>query len=379
MSNRVLLFVNLFQSHFQTKLKEMQPSKTGSSDLNIANLIDTLIRLGILFLLVTWCFDIVKPFALVLIWGIIIAIAVYPLYKSLNKLFRGHKSITVIVIVLAILTIIVVPAWFLGGSIITEIDQLREAYSQGKPLIPPPGDIVKNWPSILKPVADLWQLASENLEGAVMKYKEEVTKLGSWLVSVLSSLGSGFTQFLISVVIAIVFLINSDSLIISTLKFFKRLAPSYGENFADLIVNTVQGVVKGVLGVAVIQAALAGLGLYLAGVPYAGIWTILCLMLSIIQVGSWIILFPVSIYEFATNDLLTAIIFLVWVIFVTSVDNFLTPYLMGRKSSVPSLVLFIGSTGGLISMGFLGLFLGAILFSIGYTLFISWMNAETQN
>ncbi len=356
----------------------MQRSKTVSTDFNITNLIDTLIRLGILFLLVSWCFEIIKPFALVLTWGIIISIAVYPLYKGLNRLFRGHRSISVAVIVLAILTIIVVPAWFLGGSIFTEIEQLREVYSQGKPLIPPPGDIVKNWPSILKPVVDLWQLASDNLEGAIMKYKEEVTQLGSWLVSALTSLGSGLAQFLISVIIAIVFLINSGTLIASILKFFRRLAPSYGENFAELIVNTVQSVVKGVLGVAVIQAALAGLGLYLAGVPYAGIWTILCLMLSIIQVGSWIILFPISFYEFATNDLVTAVIFLVWVIFVTSVDNFLTPYLMGRKSSVPSLVLFIGSTGGLISMGFLGLFLGAILFSIGYTLFISWMNAENS-
>ena len=356
----------------------MEHLKTGSSNFNITNIIDTLIRLGILFLLISWCFEIIKPFALVLTWGIIIAIAIYPAYKSLNKLFRGKKLISSIIIVLAILSIIVIPAWFLAGSIIKEIDQLREAYSQGKHLIPPPGEFVKNWPSILKPVVDLWQLASDNLEGAAVQHKEELTKLGSWLLSVLSSLGSGLTQFLISVFIAVIFLFKSESLIESSLKLFKRLTPEHGENFADLIVNTVQSVVKGVLGVAILQSVLAGLGLYIAGVPYAGIWTILCLMLSIIQFGSWVVLFPISFYEFATNDLLTAILFFIWVIFVTSVDNFLTPYLMGRKSSVPSIVLFIGATGGVLSMGFFWLFIGGGFFLIGYTLFTTWMNAETQ-
>lgn len=357
----------------------MDPSKTSLPDYNMEKIIDTLIRLVILFLLISWCFDIVQPFTMVLAWGVIIAILVYPIYNKLTKLFRGHKTISALVIVLGILSILVIPAWFLTGSIIKEIEQLRDIYSQGKPLIPPPGEIVNSWPSILKPFIDLWQTASENLEGAVMQHKKEFTKLGSWLLSVLSSLGSGLTQFLISAIVGVLFLMNSDSLINSSLKFFKRLAPSYGENFANIIVNTVQSVVKGVLGVAVIQAVLACLGLYLAEVPYAGLWTILCLMLSIIQVGSWIVLFPIAIYEFATNDLLTAVLFLIWVIFVTSVDNFLTPYMMGRNSSVPSLVLFIGATGGLITMGFLGLFSGAVLFSIGYTLILVWMNGETQN
>ncbi|MBX7041494.1 MAG: AI-2E family transporter [Ignavibacteria bacterium] len=357
----------------------MEPSGTGSSDFNITNIIDTLIRLGILFLLISLCIDIVKPFSFVLIWGVIIAIVFYPIYKKLNKLFRGHRTLSAILIVLGILSILVIPAWFLTGSIITEIDQLRELYSKGDNLIPPPGETVKAWPTFLKPVVDLWQLASDNLGAAVMQHKDEFTKLGSWLLSALSSLGSGLSQFLISVIIAAFFLVNSDSLISSSQKLFNRLAPSNGGTYSELIVNTIQAVVKGVLGVAVIQAALAGLGLYLAGVPYAGVWTVLCLMLSITQIGSWVILFPISFYEFATNDLLTAILFLVWVIFVTSVDNFLTPYLMGRKSTVPSFVLFIGATGGLMSMGFLGLFLGAVLFSIGYSLFIAWMNADTQN
>lgn len=357
----------------------MDPAKTGFSDYSMGKIIDTLIRLGIIFLLISWSVEIVKPFSLVLIWAVIIAIVVYPVFKKLTKLFRGHKTISVIVIVLGILSIIVIPAWFLTGSIITEINQLSEVYSKGRSLIPPPGETVKDWPSFLKPVVDLWQLASDNLEAAVIQHKDEFTKLGSWLYSALSSLGSGLTQLLISFIVGILFLINADTLIITMLKFFKRLAPSNGENFADLIVNTVQSVVKGVLGVAVLQAALACLGLYAADVPYAAVWAVLCLMLSIIQVGSWIILFPIAIYEFATNDLLTAILFLAWVIFVTSVDNFLTPYLMGRKSLVPSLVLFIGATGGLLSMGFLGLFLGAVLFSIVYTLFIEWMNAGTQN
>jgi len=124
---------------------------------------------------------------------------------------------------------------------------------------------------------------------------------------------------------------------------------------------------------------MAGIAFYIAGVPFAGLWTILCLMLSVIQIGSWPVLIPMSIYIYTITTPLNATLFTVWMIVVASTDNFLTPILMGRKSTVPMLVLLMGSMGGFITIGFLGLFLGAVILSIGYKLFDSWLNAETQD
>ena len=190
---------------------------------------------------------------------------------------------------------------------------------------------------------------------------------------------SGIIQFLISILLAAVFLVYSEPLTNSSLKVFKRLALSKGDNFAALTIETVRSVVIGILGVAAIQAAMAGVAFYIAGVPFAGLWTILCLMLSVIQLGSWPILIPMTVYVYTTTTPLNATLFAIWMIVVASTDNFLTPILMGRNSSVPMLVLLIGSMGGFITIGFLGLFLGAVILSIGYKLFDAWLNNETMN
>lgn len=355
----------------------MKLIKTDSSNFDVEKIVDLLIQLAILYLLISWSFDIVKPFGLVMVWGAIIAITVYPVYSGLIKLFRGRKVLSSVIVVIAMFSVIVIPVWLLTGSLITEIDHLRESYVQGKPMIPPPGETVKNWPSFTKPVIELWQLASDNLEEAAMKYKSELTEFGSWFISALGNLGSGLAQLLISILLSAVFLVFSDTLSNSVLKIFNKIAPVYGENFLTIIVSTVKSIVKGVIGVAAIQAALAGIGLYIAGIPYSGIWTILCLILSILQVGSWLVLVPISIFLFTAADFLTAVLFAVWVIIVVSLDNFLTPLFMGRGASVPMPVIFFGSLGGFVAFGFLGLFFGAVILSISYKLFQSWVNNET--
>jgi predicted PurR-regulated permease PerM len=195
----------------------------------------------------------------------------------------------------------------------------------------------------------------------------------------MTGFATGVIQFLISILLAAVFLVFSESLTNSSLKVFKKLVQTKGENFATLSIETIRSVVVGILGVATIQAAMAGIAFYIAGVPFAGLWTILCLMLSVIQIGSWPVLIPMAIYMYTITTPLNATLFTVWMIVVASTDNVLTPILMGRKSSVPMLVLLMGSMGGFITIGFLGLFLGAVILSIGYKLFDSWLNPETLN
>ncbi len=354
----------------------MKPINSNNTSFDIEKIVDILIQLGILYLLISWSFEIIKPFGLAMIWGAIIAITVYPAYCGLLKLFRGRKALSSIIIALAMFSVLVIPGWYLTGSIITEISHLRESYNHGQPLIPPPGETVKNWPSFTKPVIDLWQLASNNLEEAALRYKNELTEFGSWLFSALGNLGSGVVQFLISILLSAVFLVFSETLTKSFLKIFKKIAPAYGDNFLTIIVNTLRSIVKGVIGVAAIQAAMAGIGLYLVGIPYSGLWTILCLILSILQVGSLPVLIPISIYLFTTNDFLTAILFTVWAIAVVFIDNILTPIFLGRGAIVPMPVIFIGSLGGFVAFGFLGLFFGAVILSISYKLFESWLNNE---
>lgn len=357
----------------------MEPSETNSSGVNIENTVDTILRLGLLFLLIGLCITFILPFSLVLIWGAIIAITVYPAFLRLVRLFRGRKVLASAFVTLVMLSILGIPTWILTESMLTGMMHFKDMYQSGLPLIPPPGDAVRDWPAIAQPIVNIWQSASENLQGLLIQHKEELTKLGTWLLSAMTGFATGVIQFLISILLAAVFLVFSEPLTNSSLKVFKKLAQTKGENFATLSIDTVRSVVVGILGVAAIQAAMAGIAFYIAGVPFAGLWTILCLMLSVIQIGSWPVLIPMSIYMFTITTPLNATLFTVWMIVVASTDNFLTPILMGRKSTVPMLVLLMGSMGGFITIGFLGLFLGAVILSIGYKLFDSWLNTETPD
>jgi predicted PurR-regulated permease PerM len=152
-----------------------------------------------------------------------------------------------------------------------------------------------------------------------------------------------------------------------------RLAGERGIEYAELAGDTIRSVARGILGVALIQSLLAGLGFLAVGLPAAGFLALLCLLLAVVQVGPAPIVVPVIIYVFATADTLTAILFLIWSAIVLISDNILRPILLGRGVRVPMIIIFIGAIGGLLTSGIVGLFVGAVVLALGYTLFLAWL------
>jgi predicted PurR-regulated permease PerM len=356
----------------------MEPTKPNYSYFNFEKLVDTIIRLGVLSMLLMWCFDILRPFVLILIWAIVIAIAIYPVHKLFTKIFRGRKILAVIVLTLLMLSFIIIPSGLIMYSLYEGVNHFRELFNSGEPLIPPPGGSTANWPNIAKPIVDFWQLASDNLQEAIVKYSDQVKEYGTLLLLALAGISKGILSFIVSIIIAGVLLIYSDSSEAVTKKIFGKLVGIHNENFTEIIVRTIRNVVKGILGVAVIQTIMAGIGFFIAGVPFAGLWTILCLILAIVQVGVGPIAIPVAIYMFSVSDTTTAVILAIWLGITLISDNVLKPILLGRNAPAPMLVIFLGAIGGFIYNGFIGLFLGAIILTIGYKLFMIWLDTETE-
>src|SRR6478736_4517525 len=199
------------------------------SGYNFKKIADLIIRLGLLFLLVMWCFDILKPFVLLLIWASVIAIALYPLHLMIMKLFKGKKTLSVVMITLVMLSIIIVPSSMVIYSLYDGINHIRELYISGKPLIPPPGPSTADWPTFTKPIIDFWQLASDNLQEAVVKYSEQVRGVVSWLVATLAGVGKGILMFNVSIIIAGVLLAYSRSTSAVAKKIFVKIAGERGE------------------------------------------------------------------------------------------------------------------------------------------------------
>jgi predicted PurR-regulated permease PerM len=348
-------------------------NQSESTGIYVNRSIEIVIRIGLLIFIFGWCFLILSPFLTPVMWGMIIAVTVYPFYNSLTARLRGRSKLAAILITLFFVSLLLIPAWLLTESLIDGLTQLKALYESGV-VIPPPGERVKSWPAIAKPLVDLWQLASENLQAVAQKFAPQLKAAGAFVLSLLSGIGIGVGQFLLSIILAGVFLGFSKESGSAIRRIFVRLAgEQQGGTFAQVTELTIRNVVKGVLGVAVGQTLLAAIGFFAAGVPGAGLWTILCLILALIQVGVAPVSIGVIIYMWVTADTLTAALLTGWLGFVSISDNILKPLLLGKGAPVPMLVVLLGSLGGFVVSGFLGLFLGPVLLAMGYTLFQTWL------
>lgn len=338
---------------------------------------ETGIRLGVLAIVLIWCFQILQPFIIPVVWGIIIAVAIHPLYLTLVKLLTGHRIIAATLLVTVLLALLMVPTVTLTKLLVENVVALAEQFHHGQFAISPPPETVKNWPLIGEPVAKMWNLASTNLTDALKLVQPQLEAVGAWLLNAAASAGMGMIMFVAAFVISGVLLAHSTSSYQLAHGIARRLVGERGDDFANLAEATIRSVARGVLGVAVIQALLAGLGFIFAGVPGAGIWALLCLILAVVQLGVGIIIIPAIIYVFATGDSLTAVIFLIWGTLIMVLDNVLKPLLLGRGVSVPMVVIFLGAIGGMLLSGIVGLFVGAIVLALGYKLFQAWLDMES--
>lgn len=359
----------------------MKQNNSTFNSFNFEKIADTLIRLGVLFLLIGWCYDILKPFVLIIVWAIVIAVALSPVYESMVKLFRGKKILATVFLALLLISILVVPSILVTQSLYEEINNFTASYQANGHLIPPPGESTKNWPTITKPIVEIWQTASEDVSKVIIKYSEQLKVVGEWILLALAGIGKGILQFIVSIIIAMGLLLYSDPLTSVSKSIFNKLIGKNGEHYALITVATIRNVVKGFLGVALIQSMMVGAGFFMAGVPFAGIFTIICLILAIIQVGIGPIAIPVVIYMFSVTDTTTATILAIWIGITLISDNILKPIFLGRGNPpAPMLVIFLGAIGGFLYNGFIGLFLGAVILTLGYKFFLSWIKIiEDEN
>ena len=356
-----------------------QPDKMTQEKSYMEMAIDIAIRIGVLALLIAWCFQILRPFITPVIWGTIIAVALYPFCRKLSNLLGNRIKVAAAIITLIILLIIILPCIQMVGSMVDGMTYLNGWIQSGEIKVPPPPENIDSWPVIGNLLKSRWQEASENLMTTLTRFAPQLKAISLKLVE--SALGTtmGLLQFALSIIIAGVLMANAKGGGKLARELFVSLAGRRGDDFADISTITIRNVVKGILGVALIQGLLAGMGFMIAGVPGAGVWAFLCIFLAIIQIGIAPVVIPVIIYMFYNADTLTAALLMVWLILVMLSDNFLKPVLLGRGAPVPMLVIFLGSIGGFISMGFIGLFIGAVVLSLGFKLFQAWLESDSNH
>ena len=339
---------------------------------------EVFIRLSLLAAMAVSCFLLLRPFLNIIVSGIIIAIAVYPAHRMLSNALRGHRTLAAALCTLVLLLIVIVPELLLAGTLSDGIRAIAQQVQAGRVDLPPAPQGLSKLPIIGSRLESFWTLCSTDLSSVVSRFSPQVRERIPALLAASAKFGATMLQFLISILLAGFFLATSEKESQFADRLFARIFAEQGPEYKELVTATVRSVTNGILGVAVIQTLFASLGFWFVGLAGAGLWAGIFLIAAILQMGA-LVLVPAVIYVFATQSTTHAVLFLVWSVIVGLMDNVLKPILLGRGSKVPMIVIFIGVLGGFIAMNLIGLFVGAIVLSVGYKLFIAWLDEEVPS
>ena len=346
---------------------QMEPSVPPS------RMVEGVIRVGIIAILLLMAARVIAPFREILVWGVIVAVGLGPLHLWLMRRLGGSSIHAAVVLTLTALIFIGMPSLLLGDALGSTAYRFAGEIRDGRLEIPPPADAVRGWPLIGPRAYEVWSQASTDLGDLLARSSDRIKTLGGHLLRAGSSAILALLGFFASLLVAGALLAQRERAVHFAEELFDRLAPAAGGRLLRLTEQTVRSVAAGVIGVAIIQAILVGIGLLVAGVPFAGVWSLLCLILGIIQLPMGLVAIPIAIYQLANVPTVEAVLFLVYIVPVMLIDNVLKPILMGRGVEAPMLVIFIGALGGFAASGFIGLFTGAVVLVLVYELFLAWL------
>jgi predicted PurR-regulated permease PerM len=342
-------------------------------------LMDVFIRAGLILVMVILCYEIFSPFLSLMVWALILAVTMYPTHQKLVNKMGGKQGHAATVMVLAGILLIVVPTAVLVNSIGDSIRNMINGVRDHTLQIPPPSPAVAEWPVVGKKMHGVWSQAHADLPSVVQSMQPKIGDLSKKALRMVAGIGGGIVMFLFSYIIAGIIMAFGESGAQSIRAIFDRIVgTARGGEFTALSTATIRAVAQGVIGVALIQAIIVGLILIIAGIPLAGVLSLIVLILGIAQVPAIIVTLPAIGYIWFSGDYaaVAAISYTVLLLIGGMADNVLKPLMLGRGVDAPMPVILLGALGGMATSGILGLFVGATLLALGYQIFMHWVAAN---
>jgi predicted PurR-regulated permease PerM len=333
--------------------------------------------LAVLFtgVLILGAFLIVRPFLSSFVWATMIVVATWPIMRTLETRLWNRRWLAVTLMTLALLLLFVVPVMMAVSTIIEHGDTIVGwARSLSKATLPSLPDWVPRIPLVGPRIVSTWQEFSKGGgSGIVARIAPQVGNVFAWLVAQAGSLGMLLVQALLTLLISVILYLNGEKAVAGILAFARRLGGDRGDRALQVASRAIRGVALGVVVTAILQALLAGLGLLIAGVPIAGLLTIIAFVLAVAQIGALPVLLPAVLWLYWQDDTTWAIALAVWSVVVLNVDNVVRPILIQRGAKLPLTLIFVGVIGGLIAFGMVGIFVGPVVLAVTYELLVSWV------
>jgi predicted PurR-regulated permease PerM len=336
----------------------------------------------ILAIVLGGCLLVLLPFASSLLWAVVLTFSSWPLYRRLVNLLGGRRTLAALLMALAMCCVILLPFVVVGSTLGDNVRDLTTAARHWMDEGPPaPPDWLVKLPAIGSKAAQYWRDLSADSTPLIAASKRLIEPVSGWLLIGSLALGRGLLELALSILIAF-FLFRDGSAAAQRLSTaIEWIAGAQGKHLLEVAGNTVRGVVYGILGTAFVQAVMAAIGFLLAGVPGAAFLGLLTFFLSVVPVGPPLIWLPAALWLFHQGSTGWGIFMLIWGMLVSSVDNFVKPWLISQGSEMPFLLIFFGVLGGALTFGFIGVFIGPTLLAVGYRLVEEWASthAATAN
>lgn len=343
----------------------------------VARFLDMFIRFGLILALASFCYTVFSPFLNMMLWAVILAVTLYPLHQYFATRLGGKQGWSSTLIVLLGIVLIVVPTVLMISSLGESVSVMIDKLSGRAFVIPPPSAHIATIPIVGEKISVLWLKASNDLPGLISNYRTQIGDIAKATLGILASMGGGLLGFILSFIVAGIIMTWGAAGADSARRIAIRLTDeNKGQSLVKLCTSTIRAVAQGVIGVALIQALLVGVIMIVAGIPAVGIFFIPALILGIAQIPVILVTAPAIALMWSLGDHGTAmnIVYTILLIVAGMADNVLKPLMLGRGVDAPMPVVLLGALGGMAASGILGMFIGATLLSIGYRIFMSWVN-----
>ncbi|HJS46887.1 MAG TPA: AI-2E family transporter [Gemmatimonadales bacterium] len=330
------------------------------------------LRLAVLATLILLSVLILRPFAFLLLWSIILAVALARSFEWLAAILRGRGRAGVALSLLGIL-FVAVPAYLAGPSLLAAGRGIRAQLESGTLVVPPPNEAVQRIPVVGARIHASWTLAHDDMQQAVTQFEPQIRAAGEWATGFLRSVGAATLQTLLALFVASVLLTYRAGVTRFAEAVARHVAPEGGGEYLAMAGATIISVTLGVLGVAAIQALGGGILFKLVGVPAAGLLALVLFVAAVIQLPTMIVMLIPIAWGVLNLGGLPLVGLIAGCIVIGIADTPLKAIFLGRGLPVPTWVILVGAIGGMISMGMMGLFLGAIVLGLAFRLLLAWI------
>ena len=330
----------------------------------------------LLLALLAGCLLVLRPFVSALLWAVVLCFSSWPVYRRLLGFVRNRRTLAALLMTLAMVLVILLPFVIIGLTLADNVNQLTTAakdWVQNDSHAPP--EWLARVPVVGPRAADTWQSLAGDRAKLWAEAQKFIEPVSAWLIKRGLALGGGLMQLALSIFIAFFLFRDGVTAAGHLTSAVERVGGEQGKHLLTVAGQTIRGVVYGILGTALAQAVMTGIGLVIAGVPGAALLALLTFFASIVPIaGTALVWVPASLWLFHQGATGWGIFLLVWGVGVASLDNVVKPWLISQGSNMPFILIFFGVLGGALAFGFIGVFLGPTLLAVGYRLVKEWLS-----